>query len=276
MKSLHSVLFVAICSVLLSGCGQNGGKQTRPSYSEAYKKEAGVIRLVQYNVGAFSKETDNSIPMIAAMMKEVGADVVSVNELDSCNTRHSNDQLADFAKEMGGWNYRFSRAMPYRGGAYGIGVAVPDEILDSFTINLPQGDGSEPRACCVVETKEYVFASTHLDYRSEPAMLEQAALINSVMKEKYGSAGKPVFLSGDMNSTPESAVLAELSKEWDVLSCTDPTISAKDPRKCIDFILELKNGVKYDVRGSAVMTEFKDGDVTVASDHLPVFVDVRL
>ena len=276
MKSLHSVLFVAICSVLLSGCWQNGGKQTRPSYSEAYKKEAGVIRLVQYNVGAFSKETDNSIPMIAAMMKEVGADVVSVNELDSCNTRHSNDQLADFAKEMGGWNYRFSRAMPYRGGAYGIGVAVPDEILDSFTINLLQGDGSEPRACCVVETKEYVFASTHLDYRSEPAMLEQAALINSVMKEKYGSAGKPVFLSGDLNSTPESAVLAELSKEWDVLSCTNPTISAKNPRKCIDFILALKNGAKYNVKGSEVMTEFKDGDVVVASDHLPVFVDVRL
>lgn len=276
MKSISSVLFAVICSILLSGCGQNGGKQVRPSYSETYTKDAGVTRLVQYNVGAFSKEIDNSIPMIAAMMKEIGADVVSVNELDSCNTRHTNYQLADFADEMGGWNYRFSRAMPYRGGAYGIGVTVPDEILDSFTINLPKGDGSEPRACCVVETKEYVFASTHLDYRSEPAMLEQAALINRVMKEKYGSAGKPVFLSGDMNSTPESAVLAELSKEWDVLSCANPTISAKNPRKCIDFILALKNGARYKVKGSEVMTEFKNGDVTVASDHLPVYVDVLL
>jgi len=276
MKSINSVLFAVICSILMSGCGQNGGKQARPSYSETYTKDAGVIRLVQYNVGAFSKEIDNSIPMIAAMMKEIGADVVSVNEVDSCNTRHTNYQLADFADEMGGWNYRFSRAMPYCGGAYGIGVIVPDEILGSFTINLPQGDGSEPRACCVVETKEYVFASTHLDYRSEPAMLEQAALINRVMKEKYGSARKPVFLSGDMNSTPESAVLTELSKEWDVLSCTNPTIPAKNPSECIDFILALKNGAKYEVKGSEVMTEFKDGDVMVASDHLPVFVDVRL
>ena len=72
------------------------------------------------------------------------------------------------------------------------------------------------------------------------------------------------------------SVLAELAKEWTVLSCTKPSISAKNPRKCIDFILALRNGAKYEVVGSDVPTEFRDGDVTIASDHLPVFVDVRL
>lgn len=271
MKNIHSILIVA---ALLAGCGQ--GRQARPSTSEAYPKEDGVTRLVQYNVGVFSKEIDNSIPMIASMMKELGADAMSVNELDSCNTRHSNYQLADLADALGGWNFRYSRAMPYRDGAYGIGVAVPEEIIDGFSIPLPQGEGSEPRTCCVVETKEYVFASTHLDYRSESAMIGQASLINSVLKEKYSSSAKPVFLCGDMNSTPESDVLTELSKEWDVLSCSDPTIPADNPRNCIDYILALRNGAKYKVVGTNVPTIFKDGDVTVASDHLPVFVDVRL
>lgn len=274
MKHIHTIILITACSALFLGCGQ--GKTTRPATSETYKKASGVTRLVQYNVGAFSKEIENSIPMIAAMIKELGADVVSVNELDSCNTRHSNFQLADFAAELGNWNYCFSRAMPYRDGAYGIGVAVPEDIIDSFTIHLPKGEGSEPRACCVVETKEYVFASTHLDYRSEPAMLEQASIINAALKEKYGSVKQPVFLCGDMNSTLESSVLAELAKEWTVLSCTKPSISAKNPRKCIDFILALRNGAKYEVVGSDVPTEFRDGDVTIASDHLPVFVDVRL
>ncbi len=268
------MMFVAVCSASLLGCGQ--GKTARPATSEVYKKADGVTRLVQYNVGAFSKEIENSIPMVAAMMKELGADAVSVNELDSCNARHSNFQLADFADALGGWNFRYSRAMPYRGGAYGIGVVVPEDILGGFAISLPKGEGSEPRACCVVETKEYVLASTHLDYRSESAMLEQARIINATLKEKYGSVKKPVFLCGDMNSTPESAVLAELAKEWDVLSCAKPSISAKNPQDCIDFILALRNGAKYEVAGSEVPTEFKDGDVTVASDHLPVFVDVRL
>ena len=274
MNHIHSIVLTAVCSALLLGCGQ--GKTARPATSEVYGKADGVTRLVQYNVGAFSKEIENSIPMIAAMMKELGADALSVNELDSCNARHSNYQLADFAEALGGWNFRYSRAMPYRGGAYGIGVAVPEDILDSFTIHLPKGEGSEPRACCVVETKEYVFASTHLDYCSEPAMLEQTRIINETLREKYGFVRKPVFLCGDMNSTPESAVLAELAKEWDVLSCAKPSIPAKNPHDCIDFILVLRNGAKYEVVGSDVPVEFKDGDVTIASDHLPVFVDVRL
>lgn len=271
MKHIHSIL---ILSALLVGCGQ--GRQARPSTSEAYPKEDGVIRLVQYNVGVFSKEIDNSIPMIAEMLREIGADVVSVNELDSCNTRHSNYQLADFAEALGGWNFRYSRAMPYRDGAYGIGVAVPDKILDSFTISLPKGEGTEPRTCCVVETKEYVFASTHLDFRSEPSMVMQASLISSTLKEKYGAVRKPVFLCGDMNSTPESDVLAELAKDWDVLSVAKPTIPSNAPRSCIDYILALRNGAEYKVVATDVPTVFKGGDVAVASDHLPVFVDVRL
>lgn len=271
MRHIHSIIIAAL---LLSGCGQ--GRQARPSTSEAYPKADGVTRLVQYNVGAFSKEIDNSIPMVAAMMRELGADAVSVNELDSCNTRHSNYQLADFADALGGWDFHYSRAMAYRDGAYGIGVAVPEQIVDSFTVSLPKGEGTEPRACCVVETKDYVFASTHLDFRSMPTMVLQAGIINSALKERYGSTDKPVFLCGDMNSIPESEVLAELAKEWEVLSVARPTYSAKNPEICIDYILALKNGAKYEVVGSEVPTVFNDGDVAVASDHLPLFVDVRL
>ena len=90
---------------------------------------------MQYNVGAFSKEIENSVPMVAAMMKEIKADAVSANELDSCNTRHMNNQLADLAGEMGGWDFRFSRAMPYRDGAYGVGVTVRDKIIDAMKVN---------------------------------------------------------------------------------------------------------------------------------------------
>ena len=185
------ILCFLLITAFLCGCV---GQQARPSSNPAYPKAKGITRIVQYNVGVFSKEIENSIPMVAAMMKEIGADALSLNELDSCNTRHPNNQLADLAAAMGEWEYQFGRAMPYREGAYGVGVAVPEDILDSFNIPLPQGNGSESRACMVVETAEYVLASTHLDYRDEPSMVIQAETINEVLASIYSGSKKPVFL----------------------------------------------------------------------------------
>ena len=264
---------VILSAAVLLGCG---GKSARPSESEAYPKAKNLTRIVQYNVGAFSKELENSIPMVAAMMREIGADAVSLNELDSCNTRHGNNQLADFAEAVGGWNYHYSRAMAYREGAYGVGVAVPEAILDSFTIPLPKGNGSEPRACCVVETKGYVLASTHLDYADAPSTLIQAQTINTVLSGKYSGSAKPVFLAGDMNAEPGGPILGELSKEWEVVSVKKNTFSSDNPSICIDFILLLKSAGQPEVILSEVPVEFRNGDVAIASDHLPIFVDVKL
>ncbi len=275
MKRYYSSLLAVFAGLSLFSCG-GPQEKTNSSESDTYPKAKGVTRIAHYNVGVFSKEIDNSIPMVAAMMKEIGADALSLNELDSCNTRHENYQLADLAKEMGGWNYWFSRAMPYREGAYGVGIAVPNEIIDSFTIPLAKGDGSEPRACSVVETKYYVIASTHLDHRAESSVLDQAQTINDVLAKKYAKSRKPVFLCGDMNSRPESETLKVLKKEWDVLSVEKFTIPPKEPRACIDFILALRNKAKFKLIGSDVPTVFKNGDVTIASDHLPVYVDVKL
>ena len=140
VKTSLMVLFLT-CSTILSA---QTGKTT--------------LKIVHYNVGVFSKEIENSIPMIAGMMKELDADVISLNELDSCNLRHDTYQLRDFAEEMGGWDYRFVNALPYKGGAYGVGVCSRDRIISSGEIHLDRYDGSETRACCIVETEKYVLA----------------------------------------------------------------------------------------------------------------------
>ena len=249
---------------------------TTCSVSETYPKAKGVTRIVQYNVGVFSKEIDNSIPMVAAMMKEIGADAMSLNELDSCCTRHENYQLKDLSDEMGGWSFRFGRAMPYRGGSYGVGVAVPGTVQKSFTIPLPKGNGSEPRACCVVETRKYVLATTHLDYKDMPSMVIQAQTLTKALSEKYKASRKPVILAGDLNATEDSDVLDFLKGQWDILSCPGSTFNSSKPSKRIDFILALRNGAGYELVGSAVPVSFKSGDVAIASDHLPLYVDIIL
>ena len=69
-------VLAAVSVMLIQGCSV---KPERSSANSTYPKGRKVTRIVQYNVGVFSKEIDNSIPMIASMMKEIGADALSLN-----------------------------------------------------------------------------------------------------------------------------------------------------------------------------------------------------
>ena len=70
-----------------------------------YPKEKGSFRIMSYNIGCFGKYitsvTDN-VKMVADMIKEIEADVVTLNELDSINTRHNVNEVALLAEGVGG------------------------------------------------------------------------------------------------------------------------------------------------------------------------------
>ena len=211
--------------------------------------------------------------MTARMMKELDADAVCMQELDSCTTRTKHVfQVKRFAELMG-WEYVYAKAMPYQGGYYGTGLACKDKILKKFSIALPQG--GEPRTVAVAELEDYIIASTHLDLQKE-TQLEEVEVINKTFTELYKDCSKPIFLLGDMNAEPNSETIQRLKTCWDILSVEGNTYSSHNPDKCIDFILQLKNGVKCEVIESKVPTVFHTGDVTQASDHLPIYVDVKI
>ena len=113
-----------------------------------------ALRLAHYNVGAFKKTADSSVEVIADMMKEIGADVVSVNEVDSCAVRTGQvDQLADLAEKMGDWGCHYTAAMPFQGGAYGVGITYDPKLnfVKKDRVGLPKLSGSEPRVLAVTE-----------------------------------------------------------------------------------------------------------------------------
>lgn len=241
-----------------------------------YPKAEGSFRIMSYNVGAFSKFMTNSTKDIAKMIKEVEADVVGLNELDSCNTRHNANQIAMLAGELG-WNWYFGRAMEYRNGAYGNGVVLPrtHQIEDSYTITLPKGTGSEQRSIAVVETKDFVIGAAHLDHTTADAVMGQVNVVNSWVQKNYKNCSKPVFFVGDMNSIPTSDAIKALEQYWTRISSTEPTIPVNAPNKCIDFIFHYKSSAPVTVTGAHTMTKFHTGDVTKTSDHLPVYADVK-
>ena len=230
------------------------------------------LTLMTYNVGAFSKYEDNTTADVARLIQDKGATLVALNELDSCNNRHSAYQLKELAQALGPeWAYHFARAIPYKDGAYGNGVVSEKAVSSSHIIPLPQRDGSEARSVAVVETADCVFAATHLDHRSQDAAMEQMRTINTWFAARYAGCDKPVFLCGDFNVLPDSDVISLALERWTLLSGTDLTYSTKNRSKCIDYIFAFKDAVPVEVQSAEVLVE---GTETL-SDHYPVLITVK-
>ena len=234
--------------------------------------------LVQYNVGAFHKYDSSSVEHIARAVKEMAADAVTFNEVDSCTTRTGQvDQMAAFAQEMGGWSQHYAAAMPYKGGAYGVGVAAKPEleVVRTDRIALPKLDGREPRAVAVVEYRDFVLCSTHIDLTLE-SQLGQVKVINHYMDSLYADCGKPVFLGGDFNCFPDSEPVALLKKTWTLLTPETVSFPSHAPDRCIDYIFVRPNGRKVTVKEAAILQTLQSADPATASDHLPVVLTVAI
>ena len=248
------------------------------AYGCKTESESVTVTLVQYNVGAFSKYEASGVEAIAAVVKELAADAVTFNEVDSCTTRTGQvDQMAAFAQAMGGWNQHYGAAMPYKGGAYGVGVASKPglEVLRTDKIALPKLNGREPRAVAVVEYKDFVLCSTHLDLTLE-SQLGQIEVINHYMDSVYAGCSKPVFLGGDFNAFPDSEPIALMQKTWTLLTPVTNSFPSHDPNRCIDFIFVRTNGKKVTVDAAEIPVALKTADVATASDHLPVALTVTI
>jgi endonuclease/exonuclease/phosphatase family metal-dependent hydrolase len=270
-RALNLILLVSL--LFSSACKNSSPGKDLPSPAD------GVFRIATYNVGVFSKSGENSTEMIAAMMKELGIQVLSMNELDSCTARNPDYQIKLFAEKMGGWSYHFTPAMAYKGGKYGVGIAYnPDlGIIKNHSVELDKGDGAEPRALSGCEFKDFVFCSTHLDHKSANAQLTQARQICEWAAKHYGNSRKPVILCGDFNALPDSETIGLMKKDWTIISPDEFTFTAKNPSKRIDYVMVYKNAsTKVQVIDAKVCREFNSGDVKAASDHLPVYLKIRI
>lgn len=223
------------------------------------------LTLMTYNVGVFSKYKD-SLQDVAELIREEGAGLVALNELDSCNRRHNTFQLELLAGALG-YEGHFARAFDFAGGAYGNGVVSVEPVLECRRIDLPKLEGLEPRSVAVIETPSCVFASAHLDFKGSSH--EQASIINNWFTEHYSGFSKPVFLCGDMNSVPGSDTIKELEKCWTRLSPDAVTYPAGS--KCIDYVFAFKDAKPVEVVSTRVISDCTAG----FSDHYPVVVTVR-
>lgn len=283
-KKTSVLIFTVTALIGCSGCGEKSGtdlKEPPHKPNEGPVKEEGVTRLVTYNIMTFRYDNANfpggNYVTITDMMKEIEADVVCLNEVDK-ETSRSNGiyQMERFAQLMGDWDFMYGKAMEYDGGYYGEGLATKARAVKKEEVPLPKGEGVEPRVLVVMEMDDFVVMTTHLDHAVEAAHVGQVNAINEYIATNYGSYKKPIFLGGDLNARPDSGTIALLKEKWDIISVIQNTFPSHMPNRTLDYFLAYKNGAKYEVTATEVRRQFKSGDVTRASDHLPVIVDIKL
>ena len=253
MKNIFSILCSLLCTVVLSA------QTIQP-------KEENAIRIMSYNVhNCIDLNGKMDIGQIANVINEVAPDFVAIQEVDSVATRTGGVYvLEELAKKVLMFPV-FAPAIEYQGGKYGIGLLSKEHPLNIKRLSLPGSE--EARMLLIVEFQNYVVCCTHLSLTAEDR-IKSIDIITDALKD----ISKPVFLAGDMNSSPGSPDQELLRKHFEVLNNTKQnTFPSDQPTECIDYIYGFKNPENtYTILNRVVLNNRPE------SDHLPLYVDVRL
>ena len=248
---MKTFLYFCLSVVVISG------------YAQPYPKQENTVRVMSYNIHN-GKGMDNvtDYQRIANVITGIAPDVVALQELDSVTNRSNQvDVLSRLAELTAMYAVYGASLNPYDGGKYGIGILSKEKPLSWKRVPLPGRE--EVRSLLIVEFKDYVVGCTHFSLNAEDR-LASVLIINQAVKD----VNKPVILAGDMNAAPSSSVMKAFQENWVYLS---DTIPAFNRRRTIDFILGYTSkGYTYSVWQKHFLNE------TVASDHLPLFSDVKL
>ena len=220
------------------------------------------VRVMSYNVrNGHGVDGVKDITRCTDIINDARPDVVAVQELDSMSRRNKKYVLGEMAKLTGYHDY-YHRTIPYRGGAYGIGILSREKALSVDFHPLPCR--REPRGLLIVEMKKFYILCTHLSLNAQDRLTSV-----HIIRDIVSKLDKPVFIAGDMNATPSSAPIRAFKEYTQVLNDVNKfTIPSNNPRKCIDYILGANGRFK-------VKKDYVYSDV-LASDHLPLYVDVKI
>lgn len=229
---------------------------------EAQKSD---LRIMCYNVrNGRGMDNVEDFDRIARVIEDAEPSVVAIQELDSATQRSGGRYVLGELAQRTLMYPVYAPAIDFGGGKYGVGVLSKEKPLRTYTVALPGRE--EQRVLQVVEFEQYVVANCHLS-------LTKADRESSmkILTDRLKGCDKPVFLAGDMNSPPSSDEQKFLCQTFVYLSdTTQNTYPAPKPTTCIDYILGLKGDERFTLLRRRVVDE------AVASDHRPLYIDVRL
>lgn len=239
-------------------------------------RPAKTLRVMTYNIH-HGEGLDGKVDLlrIAQLIKEQGADIVGLQEVDKGVERTARRDLPAELAALTGMTCVFSNNYHYQGGEYGNAVLTKFPVKRWTNHHYQMLRPGEQRGLLQlvldVRGREVVFLNTHIDYRSEDSERWSNVAEIETLAQKY--RGQPIILCGDFNDTPESRVCRRLAQTfddtWKLAGQGEGwTIPAHQPRKRIDYLWISKDKSLVPLKVWVPPTE--------ASDHLPVVADVEL
>lgn len=200
----------------------------------------GAFTIISYNIRHgedMGGNLDLRAPGIVIMrenprfagFQEVDVKTGRVNGADTCQ----------ILSETTGLHATFAKAIDFDGGEYGNALLSQEAPLSVRRIPLP---GAEPRVLLLCEFCDCWVGVTHLAVDSDEARIKSIDIVRDAVA---ACGGKPVFLMGDWNATPDSQVLDGMRGFMTILSDETtatfhgdgfaPTLR-RNPSRCIDYI----------------------------------------
>ena len=228
------------------------------------------VRMVSYNVhhcGGMDKKVDCA--RTAAAISREKPDFAGIQEVDRGVPRSRRvDQPAELAR-LTGMHATFAKAIPLRGGEYGVAVLSREKPLSVRRTPLP---GPEPRVLLLCEFTNCWFGSTHLDNGRRPGDTERCNVLSArIIRDEVAkcAAEKPVFLAGDWNAVPGSPAHQEMCSFLKVISDEKKPANG-NLRRVIDYLaVDAAHAKDFKVLGADVTLDL------MTSDHKPVIVSVE-
>jgi len=236
------------------------------SEAETYPHKENTHRLLSYNI-RHGQGMDNKmdIERIGKLIINVNPEVVGLQEVDSVIGRSGNIDIMKLLSDQTGMYATFGYSILHGGGKYGNGILTREKPVSVRKITLPGAD--EARSALLVELDRYIVVNTHLSLKNEERT-ESARIITDAVSDY----NKAVILMGDLNTTPDSEPVEVLKRNWQILSNPETkTFPSGEPTVTLDYIMGYKGkGETYAKYNATVIDE------KIASDHRPLFVDIRL
>ena len=244
MKNLKTLLLCAVALLAVS-CQPN------------------QLRIMSYNIRiGIGMDNKTDLQRAADVIKRVNPDFVGLQEVDSVAERSGWVDQAKALGEMTGMHYIFAPALERSKGLYGIAALVKEKPISYRNVHLPGQE--EVRTFLVLEYDDYLLCNTHFSLVAESRM-ESVDIIRSVIAEY----DKPAIITGDFNMYPTSEECHKMDEMWKPLSDTTRfTVPADGALWAIDYIWG-REGYDYKVLNYEVVDE------PMASDHLPLYIDVE-
>jgi endonuclease/exonuclease/phosphatase family metal-dependent hydrolase len=272
--SLVKILFCLALSATFGSLISNPGATGKKFVPEPARRTP--LRVMTYNIHVgigMDKKLD--LRRISEVILSDKPDLVALQEVDRGVKRTSGiDEIAELAR-LTRMDYAFAPNLDFQGGKYGVAILSRYPLRAIDHRRYANKREAERRGLLRVEVMvkghRINFVTTHLDYQFADARLfETEQLLKALAPVK-----EPLIVTGDFNDEPTGTsyklMLSDFTDAWsDAMSGGEGglTYPADKPVKRIDYVFIAK-GRGVSAKGAAVRQ-------TLASDHLPLVVDLEL